>query len=46
MHRITQLFYYWLQVFWKYIHNIHIIEFRHNLLQMAHLNAGNNYKGY
>ena len=29
---------------WKYIHSTRIIEFQHNLLQTAHLKAGNNIK--
>jgi len=32
--------------FWKYIHSTHITESQHNLLQIAHLKADNNYKDY
>ena len=31
---------------YKYIHSTHITEFQHNLLQITHQQAGNNYKDY
>jgi hypothetical protein len=30
----------------EFIHNTNIIEFQHNLLQIPHLKAGNNYKDF